>query len=125
MDLVVLSHFHGDHFDQVAKRDLDRSLPIVTTPGRSFAARVGASLLTAIGLTELITPDLAAYEALALSLAHDATALRRLRERLAANRLTTPLFDTDRFVRHLEEAYRRIAAAPADRAARRAIEIEA
>src|ERR1041385_5691392 len=32
LDLVVLSHFHGDHFDQVAERELDRSLPIVTTP---------------------------------------------------------------------------------------------
>jgi L-ascorbate metabolism protein UlaG (beta-lactamase superfamily) len=32
LDLVVLSHFHGDHFDQVAERELDTSLPIVTTP---------------------------------------------------------------------------------------------
>jgi L-ascorbate metabolism protein UlaG (beta-lactamase superfamily) len=32
LDLVLLSHFHGDHFDQVAERDLDRTLPIVTTP---------------------------------------------------------------------------------------------
>src|SRR5690242_11161958 len=31
LDLVLLSHFHGDHFDQVAERDLDRSVPIVTT----------------------------------------------------------------------------------------------
>ena len=32
LDLIVLSHFHGDHFDQVAERELNRSLPIVTTP---------------------------------------------------------------------------------------------
>jgi L-ascorbate metabolism protein UlaG (beta-lactamase superfamily) len=32
LDLVLLSHFHGDHFDQIAERDLDHSLPIVTTP---------------------------------------------------------------------------------------------
>ena len=32
LDLIVLSHFHGDHFDQVAERELDKSLPIVTTP---------------------------------------------------------------------------------------------
>jgi L-ascorbate metabolism protein UlaG (beta-lactamase superfamily) len=31
LDLIVLSHFHGDHFDQVAERDLDKALPIVTT----------------------------------------------------------------------------------------------
>jgi L-ascorbate metabolism protein UlaG (beta-lactamase superfamily) len=35
LDLVLLSHFHGDHFDQVAERELDRSLPIVTTPEAS------------------------------------------------------------------------------------------
>lgn len=32
LDLVVLSHHHGDHFDEVAARDLDKALPIVTTP---------------------------------------------------------------------------------------------
>ncbi len=32
IDFVILSHFHGDHFDQVAIRELDKSLPIVTTP---------------------------------------------------------------------------------------------
>jgi L-ascorbate metabolism protein UlaG (beta-lactamase superfamily) len=32
LDLVLLSHFHGDHFDQVAERDLDKRLPIVTPP---------------------------------------------------------------------------------------------
>ncbi len=32
LDLIVLSHFHGDHFDQVAERELDKTLPIVTTP---------------------------------------------------------------------------------------------
>ena len=30
LDLVLLSHFHGDHFDQVAMRELDKSLPIVS-----------------------------------------------------------------------------------------------
>lgn len=37
LDLVLLSHFHGDHFDQVAERELDRSLPIVTTPEAAAA----------------------------------------------------------------------------------------
>lgn len=39
LDLVVLSHFHGDHFDQVAEQQLDRSLPIVTTPEAARALR--------------------------------------------------------------------------------------
>ncbi len=32
LDFILLSHFHGDHFDQVAERELDRALPLVTTP---------------------------------------------------------------------------------------------
>jgi L-ascorbate metabolism protein UlaG (beta-lactamase superfamily) len=39
LDLVLLSHFHGDHFDQVAERELDKSLPIITTPEAAEALR--------------------------------------------------------------------------------------
>jgi L-ascorbate metabolism protein UlaG (beta-lactamase superfamily) len=39
LDLVLLSHFHGDHFDQVAEREIDKSLPIVTTPEAAEALR--------------------------------------------------------------------------------------
>jgi predicted O-linked N-acetylglucosamine transferase (SPINDLY family) len=80
-------------------------LPLVTCRGESFAGRVAASLLQAVGLPELVTHSLAAYEALALALATDPGRLRALRERLAANRLTFPLFDTERFRRHIEQAY--------------------
>src|SRR5262249_19789106 len=44
-------------------------LPVLTCRGRAFAARVGASLLTTVGLPELITDDLAQYESLAIQLA--------------------------------------------------------
>ncbi|MFO0995854.1 MAG: tetratricopeptide repeat protein [Alphaproteobacteria bacterium] len=81
-------------------------LPLVTCAGRSFQARVAGSLLKAIGLPELITDSLEAYEALALRLATNPRELAAIREKLARNRLTTPLFDTDRFRRHLEAAYR-------------------
>lgn len=80
-------------------------LPVLTCSGRSFAARVAGSLLRAIGLPELITDNLEDYEALALALARDPERLGALRQRLAANRLTHPLFDTDRFRRHIEAAY--------------------
>ncbi len=39
LDLILLSHFHGDHFDQVAERELDKSLPILTTPEATVALR--------------------------------------------------------------------------------------
>ena len=80
-------------------------LPLVTMPGHSFPARVAASILTAAGVPELIAPDLAGYEALALKLAREPGSLKAIRDRLAANRARAPLFDTARFTRNLEAAY--------------------
>ncbi|WP_225204809.1 tetratricopeptide repeat protein [Novosphingobium huizhouense] len=92
-------------------------VPLVTRPGRAFAARVAASLLHAVGLPELIAPDDVAYEALALDLARDPARLAQARARLAANRTTTPLFDTAGHTAALERAYvavheRRLAGLP-------------
>jgi predicted O-linked N-acetylglucosamine transferase (SPINDLY family) len=83
-------------------------LPVLTLAGESLAARVAASLLTAIGLPELITTTREEYEALAIALATDRERLMALRSRLASNRLTMPLFDTRLLTRHLEMAYREI-----------------
>jgi protein O-GlcNAc transferase len=83
-------------------------LPVVTCCGHSFAGRVAASLLRAIGMPDLITHDLEAYEKLAVRLASEPSVLDELRERLRANRLSYPLFDTDRYRRHIETAYARM-----------------
>jgi predicted O-linked N-acetylglucosamine transferase (SPINDLY family) len=80
-------------------------LPMLTCVGDSFAGRVGASLLNAVGLKELVTPSLPEYEHLALNLARDPRALAHLKAKLEENRNTTPLFDTARSTRHLEAAY--------------------
>jgi predicted O-linked N-acetylglucosamine transferase (SPINDLY family) len=80
-------------------------LPIVTCLGESFSGRVAASLLHAVGLSELVTTNLPDYEALALRLASDPASLKAVRKRLEANRSCFPLFDTDRFRRHIESAY--------------------
>jgi len=80
-------------------------LPVLTCPGTAFAGRVAASLLKAAGLAELVTGSVADYEATALRLAKDAASLGALRRKLARNRDTCPLFDTDRYRRHLEAAY--------------------
>jgi protein O-GlcNAc transferase len=85
-------------------------LPLLTCPGATFAGRVAASLLRAIGLDELITTSLAEYESLALRLARNRALLRPLRARLAHNRDRFPLFDTARSTRHLEAAYQRMCA---------------
>jgi protein O-GlcNAc transferase len=84
---------------------LGAGLPIVTCAGRAFAGRMGASLLNAVGLPELITTDLDAYEALALKLATDRPLLESMRNKLLSNRATSPLFDAARTCRHIEAAY--------------------
>ena len=89
-------------------------VPILTCRGQSFAGRVAASLLAAIGLPELIAGDLHQYEAMAVRLATDPDELAGIRQKLAANRLTTPLFDTARFTRDLEAAYRMMRARQRD-----------
>jgi predicted O-linked N-acetylglucosamine transferase (SPINDLY family) len=80
-------------------------VPVLTCAGRAFSARMAGSLLRALGLPELITGSLAAYEARALELASNPATLGELRARLANHRTTHPLFDTRRFTRHLEQAY--------------------
>jgi predicted O-linked N-acetylglucosamine transferase (SPINDLY family) len=81
-------------------------LPLITCLGETFAGRVAASLLRAVGLPELITESLEDYEALALSLARDPAMLSALKDKLAHNRDACPLFDTERFTRNLEAIYR-------------------
>ena len=80
-------------------------VPPITCMGRSFAARIAGSMLTSIGMEELIARELADYEAMALDLARSPERLSALREKLAANRLSSPLFDMARLARHVESAY--------------------
>lgn len=81
-------------------------LPVLTCAGSTFAGRVAASLLHAVGLHELVTSSAEAYAQLALALARHPHRLDAFKARLAANRASAPLFDTERFARGLEEAYR-------------------
>jgi len=80
-------------------------LPVLTCIGRTFAGRVGASLLQSLEIPELITHSLDDYETVALRLALDEPALRAIRERLERHRMTRPTFDQERFTRDLETAY--------------------
>jgi predicted O-linked N-acetylglucosamine transferase (SPINDLY family) len=80
-------------------------VPVLTLPGETFAGRVGASLLSACGLPELIADSAQSYEAIALRLASDKAELAALTAKLERNRASCALFDTARFTRHLEAAY--------------------
>lgn len=110
-DLMLDTYFYNGH--TTATDALWAGVPVLTQPGETFASRVAASLLTAVGLPELIVPTRGEYERRAVELAREPQALAALRARLAANRLSMPLFDTDAHVRHLESAFETMWAAHA------------
>ena len=83
-------------------------LPVLTMMGESFASRMAASILTSLDLTELITNSQEHYEDLAIELATNPTKLEFIKKKLEDNKLKTPLFDTPRFTKHLEHAYKNI-----------------
>jgi protein O-GlcNAc transferase len=101
--LFLDTYPYGAH--TTASHALWAGLPVLTMRGETFVSRVGASLLNAIGLPELIVESLDDYEALALKLAREPDRLDALRQKLTAARPAAPLFDTERYARHIESAY--------------------
>lgn len=83
-------------------------LPVLTCPGETMASRVAASLLSAVGLHEMITLTPQQYEDKAVQLATHPDELARIRTLLQRNRLTTPLFNTERQVKNIEAVYQHI-----------------
>jgi predicted O-linked N-acetylglucosamine transferase (SPINDLY family) len=83
-------------------------VPLLTLRGHAFAGRVSESLLRAVGLPKLVAQDMADFEAEAIALAREQQRLAAMRETLAANRPTAPLFDSPRFTRDIEAAYQRM-----------------
>ena len=102
-DLFLDTHPYNAH--TTAADALMAGLPVITYMGHSFPSRVAGSLLQAIGMPELITHSMEEYEALAVKLASDPAQLKTLRAKLAANKSTHALFDTDRFAQNLEAVY--------------------
>jgi predicted O-linked N-acetylglucosamine transferase (SPINDLY family) len=102
-DLFIDTFNYNAH--TTASDALWAGLPVVTKLGQGFAARVAGSLLTAIDLPELITETEMEYEALILDLATNPQRLAAIKQKLAANRLSKPLFNTELFTKHLEDGY--------------------
>lgn len=106
-------HCHADLFldnlpcnaHTTASDALWAGVPVLTCLGDTFAGRVAGSLLHAVGLPELVTETVPAYEALALDLATHPDKLAALRTKLKVQKMTAPLFDTPRFTRHIEAAF--------------------
>jgi protein O-GlcNAc transferase len=91
-----------------ASDSLWAGVPLLTCAGDAFAARMGGSLLNALGLPQLITTNQGDYEQRAIELANNAAQLSDIRNQLAANRDTHPLFNSEVYCRHLETAYRQM-----------------
>jgi len=85
---------------------LRMGLPVLTCLGKSFASRVAASLINAVGLPELVTNSQEEYEALAIELATNPKQLKLIKDKLAKNLPSAPLYDTPLFTKHLESAYK-------------------
>ncbi len=105
-DLVLDTRIYNGHTS--TSDALWAGVPLLALQGTHFASRVSSSILTAIGLPELITDTPDAYENLAVRWATHPEELQAIRRKLHENRLTEPLFDTPRFVRNLEKAYQKM-----------------
>lgn len=102
-DMFLDTHPYNAH--TTAADALMAGLPVVTYMGQSFPSRVAGSLLHTMGMPELVTHSLAAYEQLALTLARRPDLLASVKAKLRANRANTPLFDTAGFCKNLEATY--------------------
>jgi predicted O-linked N-acetylglucosamine transferase (SPINDLY family) len=105
-DLFLDTLPYGAH--TTASDALWTGLPVLTCLGDGFAGRVAASLLGAVGLSEIVTHSLAEYEQRATALAKDPAKVEQLKAKLISNRATHALFNTARFTRNLEAAYTRM-----------------
>ncbi len=105
-DLALDTRVYGGH--TTTTDALWAGLPVIALEGPHFASRVSSSLLQAVGLPELVSHSLEDYEAVALKLAQGPAELKAVAETLAKNRGTEPLFDTPRFTRNLEAAYKKM-----------------
>jgi len=101
-DLFLDTRTYNAH--TTASDALWAGLPLLTWPGKTFASRVAASLLEAVGLPELVVSSLADYEGTAIALGRDRERRRRVHERLAENRLKMSLFRTADYAHGLERA---------------------
>lgn len=102
-DLALDTRMYNGH--TTTSDALWAGLPVVAIKGQNFASRVSSSLLHAAGFDELVTTDLKKYKELALSLALSPQKLKKLRERVSKGAPQSALFQTENFVKELENHY--------------------
>lgn len=102
-DLTLDTNIYGGH--TTTTDSLWAGVPVVTRLGSHFASRVGASILTEVGLSELVVKDFIAYENLAVNLANSPEMIKKMKDKLTHDKLLKTLFNTKRFVEGLESTY--------------------
>jgi predicted O-linked N-acetylglucosamine transferase (SPINDLY family) len=105
-DLFLDTRWYNAH--TTASDALWAGVPVLTCPGQTFAQRVGASLVNAIEMPELIAKDWDHYEQMAVAIAQKPRQAAQLKMKLAEKRNSAPLFQTARFVKDLESLYLRM-----------------
>ncbi len=103
IDLYLDTFNYNGHTSAVDA--LYSGIPVLTKIGKSFAARVCASILNACHMSELVTNDLNQYYDLAIRIAKNKSVLNELKSKLSNNLLNKPLFDSKKYVENLEKAY--------------------
>ena len=96
---------HPYNAGTTASDALKMGLPMLTMKGKSYQARMGASIVNAVNLPELITHSQEEYESLAIELASNPDKLKAIKEKLASNLATAPLYNTKLFAKNIESAY--------------------
>ena len=102
-DLFLDTFPYGAH--STAADSLTVGLPVLTFPGKSFAARFCASVVAATGVSELICDGPDDYVAKAIAYANTPASLKLVRDKLQANRETSVLRDIPALARRLEELF--------------------
>ena len=91
-----------------ASETIRARVPILTLKGKSFPSRVASSILTNVGLENLIVSNLDDYETKAVSLANNHKDIESLKNHLSQGKNLNKLFDSKVFTKDLEKVYKKI-----------------
>ena len=97
---------HPYNAGTTASDALRMGLPVLSYIGKSYPSRMGASILNALNLTQLIVSSLEEYEFLAIELAKDSKKYIKIKDKLLNNLSSAPLYDTPMFTKNIESAYK-------------------
>jgi predicted O-linked N-acetylglucosamine transferase (SPINDLY family) len=103
-DLFLDTYPCGAH--TTATEALQMDLPLITLAGDSFASRVAASVLFAIGLDELVTFNVTEYRELAIKLSLNPKKIESLKNKIKENKKVKPLFNTSLYTKNLEKIFK-------------------